>query len=207
MYPIDEGYIKYHIQWYSRFPIHPMFSPSIALLNTWRTEMYNRNWIGYDPNLKVGFGNISMRAPISSDSVSNTFLISGTQTGTLPELDIRHYAWVTNYDIDQNELSCEGVTKASSESLTHAAVYELSEDYQAVIHIHCKEMWLRLLHKVPTTAADVSYGTPQMAYEIQRLYKETDLAESKIVAMAGHEDGIIAFGKDLEEAAKVLFAQ
>ncbi|MFK7905782.1 MAG: class II aldolase/adducin family protein, partial [Chitinophagales bacterium] len=90
-------------------------------------------------------------------------------------------------------------------SLTHAAIYELNNDYEAVIHIHCKEMWLKLLNKVPTTAADVSYGTPQMAYEIQRLYRETDLAESKIVAMAGHEDGIISFGKNLQEAAQVLF--
>lgn len=207
MFPTDEGYIKYQIHWYSQFSIPPIFTKTIDLLNHWRAEMYHRNWIGYDEKQKVGFGNISVRATSMNDKLeeaSKTFIISGTQTGHLPKLDFQHYSWVTNYNIAANELSCEGATKASSESLTHAAVYELNEDYQAVVHIHCKEMWLRLLHKAPTTASNVPYGTPEMAYEIQRLYRETDLANSKIVVMAGHEDGIIAFGKDLEEAVKVL---
>ncbi|MGB0930584.1 MAG: class II aldolase/adducin family protein [Chitinophagales bacterium] len=204
---IDEGYIKYHIHWYSQFPIHPLFTETVDLLNIWRAEVYRRNWIGYDEKQKVGFGNISVRATAINDQLkesSKTFIISGTQTGHLPQLNLQHYSWVTSYNIAANELSCEGATKASSESLTHAAIYELNEDYQAVVHIHCKEMWLRLLHNVPTTTANIPYGTPKMAYEIQRLYRETDLADSKIVAMAGHEDGVIAFGKDLEEAVKVL---
>ncbi len=201
MHHLDEGYIKYRIHWNSQLPIHPMFAETVKLLNIWRTEMYHRHWIGYYPKLKVGFGNISMRTP----SNEGKFIISGTQTGHLSQLALPEYALVTNYDIEANELWCEGATKASSESLTHAAIYELNEDYQAVIHIHCKEMWLRLLHKVPTTSANVPYGTPEMAYEIQRLYRESDLAECKIVAMAGHEDGLIAFGKSLEEATKVLF--
>ncbi len=201
MFPIDEGYIKYRIHWQSETPLAASFSPQIDELNIWRTEMYRRDWIGYAPELKVGFGNISTKLPSKSDK----FIISGTQTGQIAHLGLSHYSLVNDYNIDSNQLWCEGETKASSESLTHAAIYELSEDYQAVIHIHCKEMWLKLLHKVPTTAIDVSYGTPQMAYEIQRLYREVNLDESKIVAMGGHEDGIISFGVNLKEAAQVLF--
>ncbi|MEZ4884443.1 MAG: class II aldolase/adducin family protein [Chitinophagales bacterium] len=200
MTPIDEGYIKYQIHWQPT-ATPASFCNEVAVLNYWRTEMYLRNWIGYDSKLKVGFGNISMRTP----SKSGRFLISGTQTGHLSELTLQNYALVKDYNIAANELWCEGSTKASSESLTHAAIYELNDDYQSVIHIHCKEMWLQLLHKVPTISANIPYGTPEMAFEIQRLHLETDLAQTKIVAMAGHENGLIAFGKDLKQAANVFY--
>lgn len=204
---IDEGYIKYRIHWQSSTSIDAaIFADEITTLNYWRMKMYAQNWIGFDSKLKVGFGNISVRTSPTAKVQQGKFLISGTQTGHLSELTPQHYSLVTKYNIETNELWCEGAVKASSESLTHAAVYELNEDYQAVIHIHCKEMWLKLLHKVPTTAATVPYGTPEMAYEIQRLYRDCNLAESKIVAMAGHEDGIIAFGRDLKEAAEILIS-
>ena len=201
MFPIDEGYIKYRIHWQSKASISTAsFADKINALNDWRIEMYRRNWIGYESTLKVGFGNISLRILPEWGK----FIISGTQTGHLSRLEAKDYALVTDYNIDSNELWCEGATKASSESLTHAAVYELNENYQAVIHIHSKKLWHSLLHQVPTTAATASYGTPQMAYEIQRLYRESNLTQLKIVAMAGHEDGILSFGANLEEAAEVL---
>ncbi len=43
-----------------------------------------------------------------------------------------------------------------------------------------------------------------MALEILRLYRETGLPRRKLAAMAGHEEGIISFGCDLDEAGKVL---
>ncbi|MFK7905972.1 MAG: hypothetical protein AB8B69_12640, partial [Chitinophagales bacterium] len=117
MFPIDEGYIKYRIHWQSVAPLAASFLPQIEELNVWRAEMYRRDWIGYAPELKVGFGNISTKVP----SKSGEFIISGTQTGQIPHLDSSHYSLVTDYNIDSNELWCRGGTKASSESLTHAA--------------------------------------------------------------------------------------
>ncbi len=201
MSPIDEGYIKYRIHWLKDPLIVSQFATQITALNHTRRLLYLQKWIGYDARLKVGYGNISFRIP---PMLNAKFLISGTQTGDLFQLQIKNYALVTNYNIDSNELWCKGETKASSESLTHAAIYELDSVYHAVIHIHCKEMWLKLLHKVPTTAANITYGTPEMAHEIQRLYRESNLRDCKIVAMAGHEDGIVAFGNNLEEAYQVL---
>ncbi len=58
------------------------------------------------------------------------------------------------------------------------------------------------MFKVPTSNPDVPYGTPQMAKEMFRLFDEENLGVEKILVMAGHEDGIIYFGKDLDEAAK-----
>jgi L-ribulose-5-phosphate 4-epimerase len=43
-----------------------------------------------------------------------------------------------------------------------------------------------------------------MAKEIKRLFEETSLRSEKIIVMGGHEEGIISFGKNLEEAANVM---
>jgi ABC-type iron transport system FetAB ATPase subunit len=60
------------------------------------------------------------------------------------------------------------------------------------------------MNKVPTTAIEVAYGTPEMAKEILRLFREDNLMEKKIVVMSGHEEGIISFGKNLPEAGNIL---
>jgi hypothetical protein len=88
--------------------------------------------------------------------------------------------------------------------MTHAAFYQADPAIGAVIHVHHLDFWKRLLHTVPTTAPEVAYGTPGMALEILRLYRETDLPRRKLAAMAGHEEGIISFGCDLDEAGTEL---
>jgi hypothetical protein len=50
----------------------------------------------------------------------------------------------------------------------------------------------------------VAYGTTAMATEVGRLYRETSLAEGRVLAMGGHEDGIIAFGRTPEEAGSAF---
>jgi hypothetical protein len=46
-----------------------------------------------------------------------------------------------------------------------------------------------------------------MAYEVTRLFKDTDVQNRKIFVMAGHEGGVVAFGKELEEAFVVLMRE
>jgi hypothetical protein len=55
-----------------------------------------------------------------------------------------------------------------------------------------------LIHHFPTTNENISYGAPEMANEIKRLFDETAL-KKEITVMGGHREGIISFGKDLEE--------
>jgi hypothetical protein len=43
-----------------------------------------------------------------------------------------------------------------------------------------------------------------MALEVKRLYRETVLPERRILAMGGHDDGIIVFGRSPQEAGQVL---
>ena len=115
-----------------------------------------------------------------------------------------HLCTVTSYDIEENALQCIGPVKASSESLSHAAVYECAPEIGAVSHVHHAGLWTALLHTAPTTGSEIAYGTPEMAREIKRLYRESTLPNVKPLAMAGHQDGLISFGKDLDESVKIL---
>jgi len=63
------------------------------------------------------------------------------------------------------------------------------------------KLWAALLGmKAPATPKGVEYGTPEMAYAVRDLFKVTDVKRRKVFAMAGHEGGVVAFGRDLGEA-------
>ena len=147
----------------------------------------------------IGFGNISQRFDDTSQ-----FIISGSGTGRLATLTPDHYSLVTDIDIDENLLHCKGPVIASSESMSHGVIYGEDKDIHGVIHVHHKALWQKLLNKVPTTDAQAAYGTPEMAYEITRLFRETDLIEKKILVMKGHEEGIFTFGESLEDAGRII---
>lgn len=190
---MDDGVTKFRLNW-KKGPA-PVFS-ALKELIYWRDRMFELGLIGYDAKYKVGFGNISLLPAGKKE-----FVISGTQTGHLPNLKASHYTEVTEYSIADNHLTCYGPVKASSESLTHAAIYEADPSIRAVIHIHHDKQWSDWLNEVPTTNPDVPYGTPEMAAEIHRLFKENKLV-LEVIAMAGHQGGLISFGKTLEEAAR-----
>lgn len=203
---LDEGYIKYHCEWIEADAIAPA---SVIDLTRYRDALYQLKLIGEYPN-GIGFGNISQRvsalpAPSSgNDDPSNPFIITGTQTGHLPTLTPADYSLVTHFNPEQNALTCKGLRKASSESLTHGVIYASHPAISAIIHVHSPDLWKRLLHQVPTTRADVPYGTPEMAQETQRLFAEANLHQIRLFAMAGHEDGVVAFGETLQIAYRVL---
>jgi ribulose-5-phosphate 4-epimerase/fuculose-1-phosphate aldolase len=190
----DEGYTKYQCNWLYEEPLH---SKDIRELNEWRDRLYKLGLIGQYSN-GIGFGNISIRL-----AKSNNFIISGTNTGGIPQLDNRHYTKVIDFDWDKNYVTCCGPIQASSEALTHGAVYTANSNIHAVIHVHHLQLWRSLMDKVPTTAKDCAYGTPEMAKEIIRLCRDDNLSIEKIVVMSGHEEGIISFGTNLAEAAKI----
>lgn len=193
---IDEGYIKYQCNWINSPSIK---AEEIEELNPWRNKLYQLGLIGQYNN-GIGFGNVSIR----SLEHEAQFIISGTKTGGLGSLNEQHYTRVIDYNWQQNWLACHGLIQASSEALTHAAVYTANPNINAVIHIHHLQLWQKLMDKVPTTARNIPYGTPQMAKEIIRLCQMGNLQEAKILVMSGHEEGIIAFGSNLDEAGNLL---
>lgn len=195
---IDEGYIKYDSHW-TEAPATEI-KPA-AELERCRYPLYKAGLVGEYAELGIGFGNISRRC-----SGRGQFLITGTQTGNLEHTTAEHYSLVTAFDIERNSVSCEGPVQASSEAMTHAAIYALDESIGAIVHVHNKAAWERYLNRLPSTRPDIAYGTPAMAHEFARLYAETDFQRNGVAVMAGHEEGLISFGTSLDEAADRILA-
>ncbi|MDH3429407.1 MAG: class II aldolase/adducin family protein [Gammaproteobacteria bacterium] len=189
----DEGYIKFISDW-TEGPAPERAATD--LLDTWRRPLHRAGLIGHYADLGIGYGNISVRY-----GGPGQFIISCTQTGHLPTTTGEHYALVTACDMDENRVACVGPAEASSESLTHAALYQLDSEINAVVHVHSLRLWEELRGHVATTSVNVAYGTPQMAHEFARLYRDTDFPTSGIAVMAGHEEGIVSIGRTLEQAA------
>lgn len=167
-------------------------------MNDCRNKLHELHLIGVYDN-GIGYGNVSIKN-------SEGLFISGSSTGQFEKTELRHYSKITGFNIQENRIDCSGPLKASSESLSHVILYELSERIGAIIHVHNKDLWQKLIYTVPTTSQNAKYGTPEMAMEIRRLYWETTLPEEKILVMAGHEEGIISFGETIVEAMDVLLA-
>lgn len=192
---IDEGYIKFEcILNHSSFDFQEILFENI---NFWREKLYQNKLIGAYPD-GIGYGNLSIK------NGKNAFIITGTATGIKPMLTKEDYALITDYNLAKNQVSCTGKVRASAETMSHAAVYEGNSGINAVIHIHHLGLWEKLIDALPTTSYEVEYGTPQMAFEIIRLFRETDVYTKKLFVMGGHREGIISFGKNLDEAGEVM---
>ena len=192
---MTEGYIKFQCNWDQkeiRIPEDLFFS-----LEKERLRLYELGLIGMYPD-GIGFGNISVRTE------GRSFLITGSATGQFPTLNQSHYAMVSESNFKHNSISCKGLTKASAESLTHAAVYEALPEVGAVVHIHCLWLWEKLLNNYSTTSGEIEYGTPEMALAVQSLAAEMGMSDENIIIMGGHREGILAFGKNLEEATSQI---
>ncbi len=195
--PIDEGYVKYQSDWIDgAAPDRNL----VAELDRWRAPLFEAGLIGHDDVHNVGFGNLSVRAD------GDRFVISGTQTGHIPATGPEHYCLVTAVDADANRVTCVGPIQASSESMTHAALYALDPEIRAVVHVHSRELWERYNGTFPTTRPEVRYGTPEMAREFERLWLETDFAGARIAVMAGHDDGLVSIGESLQQATEAMLA-
>jgi L-ribulose-5-phosphate 4-epimerase len=191
-----EGVVKFNCHWNQSGPV--ISDEQYEIINYWREVLYNMDLIGAYEN-GVGFGNISIRI-----RGGNQFVITGSATGEIPELEPGHYVKVNSFNIADNAVQCQGPLKASSESLTHAAIYLSDPDMNAVVHVHSIELWNELINKVPTTNPSMDYGTIGLAQDILRLFNDSDVYEKRIIIMAGDRAGILTFGHDMDEAISVL---
>jgi len=190
----DEGYIKYKFDLQKQ--VLKIDQSVFESINHWRSRLYKKSWIGiYDDG--VGYGNISVRIS------ENDFYISGTATGGKETLNADHYTIVDYYNIEQNYIKCKGLIAASSESLSHAAIYSVNNSIQCIIHIHNSSLWNKYSNQLPTTSNTVSYGTPNMARALQECAMQIK-KNFGVIIMGGHKDGIIAFGENLEQVYDLL---
>lgn len=194
-----EGVVKFK-QNFSKS--EPLSFSSIKELESWRRVFFLLKIIGGgDPERYkgLGFGNVSKRHEGTS------FVVSGTQTGHIPHLNENHYSMVLSCDHENNEVITKGPIEASSESMTHGVLYKSDPRINFVFHTHCPQIWnssemLGLL----MTDKEAEYGTPEMAEEVIRLYRKTDLKERRLFGMAGHTDGIVSFGGTADEAGLIM---
>jgi L-ribulose-5-phosphate 4-epimerase len=192
---METGTVKFH---YESDGIELAPFAAFEELNAARQELSRMGLLGVDEN-GIGFGNVSAR-----DGANDSFYVTGSGTGGLSDLGLNDYAKVTAWDFDHNWLRCQGRTIPSAESLTHAAVYATAANVRAVAHGHDPALWRGLCERGSVTAADVAYGTPEMAREVMRLFRAGDVRQIGIFAMAGHRDGIVAFGSDLRQVLNTL---
>jgi len=195
----EKGYIQFECDW------EDAESPPVpAAILTWRERLFRLGLIGVYPD-GIGFGNVSTRfsGPLPVPRAPR-FLISGTATGSLPLLAPEHFAEVADFNLARNWLKCRGKVKASSESLSHAAVYTSAPATWAVIHVHHLKLWERDRGRLPTTDPAAEAGTPAMALAIQRLLENEAVRQCGVFVMGGHREGLMAFGESIEEAGERL---
>jgi ribulose-5-phosphate 4-epimerase/fuculose-1-phosphate aldolase len=187
--PRDEGVVKYHaLHLNGTVPTDPLLHE----LDKVRTHLFDLGLVGIYPD-GIGYGNVSIRHEAGC-------IISGTSTGGTRILGPKGYCYVRNFDLKTNMVSTEGPIQASSESMTHCAIYQANPLVQCVLHIHNLALWQQLLDQgYPSTAADIPYGTPKMALDMALLVQDLGNSSSLLV-MAGHEEGIIAYGETINLA-------
>jgi ribulose-5-phosphate 4-epimerase/fuculose-1-phosphate aldolase len=196
----ETGSVKFS---YDRVKAELTWFAGFEELNSVRLKLIDLGMVGIDAN-GIGFGNLSVR-----DGASLRFYITGSSTEGIADLTPADFSWVVSHDFSRNWLRCKGARIASSESLTHAAVYESDPDARAVIHVHDLELWKALLKKkkVPATPHGIAYGTREMAQAVQRLFQITDVKDRKIFVMTAHDGGLVTFGRTITGAFDTLSSQ
>lgn len=192
----EKGYIQFTCLW---APGPPPLTAAVPRLLQCRNRLFSLGLIGVYPT-GIGYGNVSTRS-----HPPGQFIITGTATGHIPQLTPEHLTLVCDYDVDANRLACIGPLQASSESLSHAAVYEACPVAQAVIHVHNGPLWQALREHAPATDPLAEAGTPAMARAITHLLRR--YPSLQLFAMAGHTDGVMVWGEDFQQAEQILLAE
>ena len=191
---MDDGVIKYSSE---RVAGQVTVSAALSQLNAARSTLFELGLIGAYPN-GIGYGNLSLR------QAGTQFVISASATGAAHTLRSDQYCLVEAFSIEGNWVRSRGALPASSESMTHGAIYLANPAVQCVIHVHSLPLFDALLaHGAAHTGADIAYGTPAMAQAVMRLV-QTQPVLPVLFVMAGHAEGVVAYGADVASVTALL---
>jgi len=192
----DDGYIKYCAkhEMIKNFDFGDGFSTQIAEILKTRDYLHKLGLIGVYPN-GIGFGNCSFRAK------NNEFIITGSATGEIENLQKNDLCLVEKFDIAKNFVCSKGSIQASSESMTHGAIYSANPKINCVLHIHSRKIfdYMKTAGNFNFTAENIPYGTPEMAFVVMDEVKKIE-KNNGIMVMLGHDEGVISFGKTIATA-------
>jgi len=207
-----EGVVKFEALHETRELEERVYGELARTLGAWREVLARLGLLGQDPARYegAGYGNVSARVG-GMGAVGRglrRFLVTGTQTGGKRHLGLEHFCVVESYDVARNRVKSFGPVPPSSESMTHGAIYDVAPAARFVLHGHAPEIWHNAKALgLPVTRPEAAYGTPGMAFEVQRLYRDSAASEMGIFVMGGHEDGILTFGRTAREAGEVMVYQ
>ncbi|HEU5171141.1 MAG TPA: class II aldolase/adducin family protein, partial [Gemmatimonadales bacterium] len=176
--PSAEGVTRFQVDHETRMLEQRVYGETAAVLAAWREVLARLGLIGRDPSRYqgAGYGNVSARVSPFGDvgRGQRRFLVTGTGTGGRPRVTLEDFSLVERYDLARNHVRSMGPIAPSSESLTHGAIYDIAPAARVVLHAHAPEIWrhARALG-LPITRAEALNGTPGMALEVQRLYRES----------------------------------
>ena len=191
---MDDGVVKFSSE---RVAGPVPVSAALRQLNAARTRLFELGLIGAYPN-GIGYGNLSLR------EAGTQFVISASATGADHTLRKDQFCLVEAFSIERNAVRSRGALPASSESMTHGAIYLANPAVQCVIHVHSLALFDALLAQGALhTAADIAYGTPAMAQAVMRLV-QTQPVLPVLFVMAGHAEGVVAYGADIASVTALL---
>ena len=197
----DDGYIKFHCEhtnavWNSSsLPLPEHTYNLIKKIDIFRTKIYDQKLIGMYEN-GIGYGNLSHR-------LEDNFVITASATGGARELGIDGYTLVNAVFIEKNTVHCLGSLPASSETMTHAAIYQSAPKVQCILHIHNQIIFDTMIKmKCLSTAKNIPYGTIDMALALKQLATNNPL--EACIVMQGHNEGVIIYGTSIEHVESQL---
>lgn len=205
----DEGVTKYTFELSSASPPTELEAREIT---RFRQALFDIDAIGCDlSRYGACYGNVSVRTgPWAAPPGRREFLVSCTQTGGLPDAGPSSLCRVLHYDHGRNRVAAQGSCPPSSETMTHGAIYDASLEVRAVVHGHDPALWRWLLDSgAPHTPPGVDYGTPEMANHARHIVRAAMRKPWRfpgILAMAGHEDGVVAWGASPRQATERFLA-
>ncbi len=168
-------------------------------LAAWRSILFALDLLGQTPDKYGGYayGNLSC-------ALESGFAITASQTSGAQELIPEHVVRVVDANLERFWIEAEGSEPPSSESITHAMIYQADERSRFVFHIHSTEIWsARAELNLPETASEVAYGSREMAGAVNQLLANNQ-SRPLVFATAGHEDGIFALGHHARDCGGLL---
>ena len=199
--PPPEGVIQF------AFSLEPATGPPVEAgvlrgLLAWRTVLRRLELLGQTPGRYggLGYGNLSVRDP----GRPREFMVTASQTAGIRHLGADGLCRIREFDLARFRVCAAGVKPPSSESLSHAMIYDADPGIGWIFHVHSPDIWSRA-EALQTAATDarVGYGSPAMARAVAALLATHPERPLAFVTL-GHEDGVFACGRTAAETGATL---
>lgn len=192
---MDEGVVKFS---YSHRRQNLSLGKQARNLINLRNSVFKKGYLAKREDGKAS-GSISIRS-----GKSNSFLISGKQTGEVFNFTEKHICLVESFNLEAFSLISKGETKPGSEALIHALLCSLDRNIQCVVHI-TEPRLVSYTEMNPYPSTVETYGTVELLEQIKLIIKNKAIQNSSgILLMKGHQDGILSFAKKEAEAIQQI---